>query len=391
MQCRGQQALHLLALEPVSEMIVDKNAYGFRPLRSIHDAIGQCFITLGRTTSAEYILEGDIKNCFCEISHPWLLKNAPMDKEMLQKWLTAGYLEAGRFHKTEFGVPQGGLGSPTLLCITLSGLEEAVARVVRRKDKVHVCAYADDFIITGTTKEVLENKVKPAVIAFLKERGLTLSEEKTKISHIEEGFDFLGMNIRKYTGKFITKPAKSSVKRFLADIREIIKKHRTSKAEQLIQELNPKIRGWSNNYQHVCSKRTFAYIDYQIFHALWRWATRRHRNPYKNMRWVKNKYFRSDATRNWIFSAKIKNKKGQLVNLDLIAAADTRIRRHIKMRAEATPYNPIHHEYLNELIGKRQAAQKKIKRPNWWLAWWNLLSPKDKGTKDWAFSVNALH
>lgn len=195
MHCRGQQALHLLALEPVSEMIVDRNSYGFRPLRSIHDAVKQCYITLARKTSPEYILEGDIKNCFCEISHSWLLKNALMDKEMLQKWLTAGYLEADRFHKTEFGVPQGGIASPTLLCVTLSGLEEAVAQAVRRKDKVHVCVYADDFVITGATREVLENEVKPVVATFFKERGLTLSEEKTKITHIEEGFDFLGMNI----------------------------------------------------------------------------------------------------------------------------------------------------------------------------------------------------
>jgi RNA-directed DNA polymerase len=381
--CRAQQALHLLALEPVSEMLADKHSYGFRPLRSIHDAIDQCFKTLARKTSAHYILEGDIKNCFCAISQSWLLEHAPMDKVMLQKWLTSGYLEEDRFYTTESGVAQGGVISPTLLCVTLRGLEAAVQQAApSRKDKVHTCVYADDFVITGATREVLENRVKPAVVAFLKERGLSLSEEKTKITHIEEGFNFLGMNLRKYKGKMIIKPAKSSVKRFLADIREIIKNHKTAKTEVVIRILNPKIRGWSNQYKHVCSKETFGYLDSKIFRALWSWAKRRH--PNKSVKWIKNKYFRSEETRNWTFSTKTKNKQGKLVYLDLILASDTPIKRHIKLRGEATPYNPIYHEYLNKWIAERRASQKKTKRPKWWLSWWNLLSPKDKGAKDWA-------
>ena len=160
MHCRGQQALHLLALEPVSEMLADRNSYGFRPLRSTHDAIGQCFLALCQKTSAQYILEADIKSCFDNISHPWLLKNVPMDKVMLQKWLSAGYIEQGEIHSTTLGTPQGGLCSPTLLVVTLSGLEEAVKKAApRREDKINVCVYADDFIITGATKEVLEEKI----------------------------------------------------------------------------------------------------------------------------------------------------------------------------------------------------------------------------------------
>lgn len=382
MFCRAQQALYLLALEPVVEMLVDKNAYGFRPLRSTADAIEQCFNMLCRKGSAKYILEGDIKDCFGSISGTWLQANVPTDKVMLKKWITAGYIEKDRLYPTEDGVPQGGVISAACLNVALSGLEEVVHAAVPnlRKDKVHVCVYADDFVITGATREVLENKVKPTVVSFLKERGLSLSEEKTRITYIDEGFDFLAMNIRKYKGKLIIKPAKSNVKRFLADIRKTIKKNATVKVEVLIRILNPKIRGWSDHFQHVCAKRTFSYVDTIIFQALWRWVKRRH--PEKSHGWTKNKYFRSDKLRNWVFSTKVKDKQGKIAYLDLKEASKTPIRRHIKMRAEATPYNPVYHEYLNKRIEERMAIQKKTKRPKWWLTWWNLLSPRDKGQGD---------
>lgn len=341
MLCRGQQALHLLALEPVSEMLADKNAYGFRPLRSTADAIEQCFNMLSMKNSSRYILEGDIQACFDNISHSWLYENTPMDKIILKKWLAAGYIDKGECYSTEIGTPQGGIISPTLLSITLSGLEATIKKAVpNRKDKVNFCGYADDFIITGATREVLENKVKPAVELFLRERGLTLSLEKTKITHIDEGFDFLSVNIRKYKGKLIMKPAKSSVKRFLADIRETIKKHGAIKTELLIHLMNPKIRGWVNYHRHICSKETFGYIGYQIFLALWRWAKRRH--PNKGKRWIHRKYFRSVKLRNWVFYAKVKGKEKSTDSafLDLIEAGKTPIRRHIKLKAEATPYDP---------------------------------------------------
>ncbi len=380
MQCRGQQALHLLALEPVAEMLADRNSYGFRPLRSTHDAIEHSFKKLSRKTSTQYILEGDIKSCFDNISHSWLLENAPMDKVMLQKWLAAGYIENGEFYPTEFGTPQGGLCSPSLLVVTLSGLEEAVKKSVPNpKDKISVCVYADDFIITGATKEALEDKVKPVVELFLRERGLSLSLEKTRITHIDEGFDFLGANIRKYKGKLIIKPAKSNVKRFLTDIRKIIKKQATAKTENLIQLLNPKIRGWTNHFHHVCSKEAFAYVDYQIFRALRRWAKRRH--PQKGAIWIHDKYWRNDKLRSWVFYAKTKSKgkSDNITYLDLVKASDTPIRRHIKLRSDATPYNPIYHDYLDKRILKRMEIEQKTKRPNWWQTWWDLLKSREGG------------
>lgn len=375
MECRAQQALHLLSLEPIAETIADKNSYGFRPLRSTADAIAQCFIALSHKTSAQYILEGDIRACFDNISHRWLEENIPMDRSILRKWLKAGYIEKGKFHATNAGAAQGGIISPTTLIVTLSGLEKVVKAATKPKDKVNVCIYADDFIITGANEEVLGNKVKPVVEAFLSERGLTLHSEKTKITRIDEGFDFLGMNIRKYNnGKLIVKPAKSSVHRFLADIRGIIKSNKACKTEELIRMLNPKIRGWSNYYKHVCSKKTFSYVDHEIFKAIWSWAVRRH--PNKGKRWVQRKYFRSFALRNWIFSAKTKDKHGNTVNVDLVEAQKVTIKRHIKIRADATPYDPTYHEYYDRLIAKRKIVTGATTAPDWWLCWWKLFNIK---------------
>ena len=364
MRCRAMQALYLLALEPIAETMADKNSYGFRPRRSAADAIDQCFLALSRKHSADYILEADIQSCFDEISHTWLLKNVPMDKEILAKWLQAGYMEKGEVYPTQSGTPQGGIISPTLLVITLAGLEEAISKVTshhwRTNDKVHACIYADDFIITGATKEVLEEKVKPAVMNFLRERGLSLSKEKTKITSINEGFDFLGMNIRQYKETLIIKPSKDSVKKFMSEIRAVIKSNCTAKTENLIHLLNPKIRGWSNYFHHVCAKETFYYISHCIFGSLWQWAKRRH--PNKRIPWIKNKYFRTKGNRNWVFSSKIKRTDGSMGTLELVDAGAVKIRRHIKVKADATPYDPDFSEYFLQRTHRKTLAAIKRKR-----------------------------
>lgn len=365
------QALHLLTLEPIAELMSNKSAYGFRPLRSAADAIEKCFKALSLKHSAEYVLEGDIRACFDSISHKWLIGNIPIDTEILRKWLSAGYLEEGKFYPTTVGTPQGGIISPTILNITLAGLEATVKAACRPSDKVNFSIYADDFIITGATKEVLENKVKPIVDVFLNERGLCLSQDKTKITHIRDGIDFLGMNIRKYDhGKLIITPAKSSVKRFLADVRGTIKSNATAKTVDLISLLNPKIRGWTNYYHHVCSSKTFNRVSHEVFKALWRWAVRRH--PKKNFEWIKRRYFHQYGHRNWIFSTRAKKKDGTHFNLSLIEASTVRIKRHIIIRSNATPYDSMHHQYLSERLSTR-AGDKRKQVHNWWLCWWELL------------------
>lgn len=338
----AQQALHLLALESISEMSADKNSYGFRPNRSVHDAIEQCFIDISQKHSAKWILEGDIKSCFDKMSHEWLLNNTFMDKHILKQWLKAGYIEKDTFHHTEEGSPQGGIISPTLANITLDGMETALKATAKKGEKINFVRYADDWICTGATREILEDKVLPTITQFLKERGLELSLDKTKITHIEEGFDFLGFNFRKYGNKPLVKPSKQGIKRFLDSIRKIIKSMKSKKAEDIIYILNMKIRGWTNFYRHSSAKNIFNYIDKNIFEALWRWAKRRH--PNKSIKWIKDKYFTRIGLRNWCFFSKKQTNTKEKVCLKL--AAKTRISKYVKIKAEANPYDPYYKEYF---------------------------------------------
>jgi RNA-directed DNA polymerase len=344
MKDRAMQALHKLALEPVAETFADKNSYGFRPERACADAIGQTFIVFGGKNSAQWILEGDIKSCFDEISHDWLMNNVPMDKVILRKWLKAGYIDRKNLFPTVAGTPQGGIISPILSNMALDGLERELKFI--RRNKVNFVRYADDFIITGNSKELLENEAKPAIVRFLKERGLTLSDEKTKVTHIEEGFDFLGQNVRKYNGKLLIKPSKKNIKSFLEKIRKVLKKHPTAKQENVIMELNPIIRGWANYHRHVVAKEIFKWVDYQIWMKLWQWCKRRHQH--KGRRWIKNRYFHTIGSRTWVFAAKIDLGKGKTGYRKLYSAASTPIRRHVKIKSEACPFDMAWEPYFEK-------------------------------------------
>jgi RNA-directed DNA polymerase len=343
MQCRAMQALHLLGLEPIAETTADPNSYGFRPFRSTADAIEQCFILLAKRKDPQWILEGDIKACFDRIDHSWLRANIPMDKTILEQWLKAGYCEQRQWFPTDEGTPQGGIASPTLANMALDGLQQAIAEAVPKGHKVNFVRYADDFIVTGDSRDILERQVKPVIERFLRPRGLELSPEKTLVSHIDEGFDFLGFNIRKYDGKLLIKPAKENVKAFLDKTREIIKSHPTAKAINLIRLLNPKIKGWANYYRHVVAYQCFHKVDYELGKAIWRWVHRRH--PKKRVSWKQARYYDRVRGDNWRFSAPIlvKDKSSRLL---LVKACGVGIRRHIKIRAHANPFDPQYRGYF---------------------------------------------
>jgi len=352
---RAQQALYLLALEPVAETMADPNSYGFRSARSTADAIEQCFRALAQADSATWILEADIRSCFDEISHDWLVAHIPTDKAILRRWLEAGYLHNRVFHSTQAGTPQGGIISPTLMNMTLDGLEKMLRAKYRKgsnnPSKVNIVRYADDFIITGATREVLADDVRPTVELFLAERGLSLSSEKTRITHIDEGFDFLGMNVRKYGGKLLIKPARASVQRFLRKLRETVKNSATVRHDQLIRELNPLLRGWANYYRHVVAKHTFGRVSHEIWRCLWRWAKRRH--PNKSSRWVRQKYFRIVGFQHWVFGTETGNtlSTGKPELLMLYDIAGTPIRRHRKLKAAANPFDVQWESYFEERLG----------------------------------------
>ena len=211
------------------------------------------------------------------------------------------------------------------------------------------------FIISGSSKALLENEVKPRVEAFLSERGLTLSPEKTHITHITEGFDFLGQNIRKYREGIRVKPSKQNVKRFLAKVRQIIKSNKQAPVGLLIVLLNPVIRGWANYHQHVSSSQTFAKVDYAIFQTLWRWAKRRH--PNKSAAWVKNKYFAAIGDRQWIFQGEHDNK-----TYTLIQAAHTHFKPHTKIKGDANPFDLQWEPYFEHRLDVKMADNLKGRR-----------------------------
>jgi RNA-directed DNA polymerase len=265
---RAQQALHKLGLEPIAECRGDANSYGFRPERSAQDAAEQVFNALRLKSSAQWVLEGDIKACFDEFSHAWMLQHIPMHKRTLRKWLKAGYMEENAFHPTEKGTPQGGIASPLLANLCLDGLEACVVgnRTEQRRYKVNVVRFADDFIITANSKEWLQEVAKPRVIRFLAERGLKLSEEKTHITQVTKGFDFLGWQIKKYpNGKLLIKPSEASIQSLTQKTGEIIRNNRQAKSVNLLKQLNPLIRGWANYHRHAVAKKVFQRVDTSIF------------------------------------------------------------------------------------------------------------------------------
>jgi len=356
---RAMQALYLLALDPVAETQADPNSYGFRRERSTADAISQCFIVLrGRPGAPEWVLEGDIRSCFDQISHDWLLAHVPLDKRMLRQWLQAGYLEKDVFHPTEAGTPQGGIISPVLANLALDGLErELNKRFPPRRPAskgVHLVRYADDFVVTACSRELLATQVRPFIERFLGERGLELAAEKTRITHIDAGFDFLGQNVRRYRGRLIIQPAKKNLRNYLNKVRGIIRTHRAAPAGGLIARLNPVIRGWANYHRHVCSAATYQHSDHAIFWALWRWARRRH--PQKGGRWVKRKYFQTVGRRTWMFCGEATGEKGGRKPIYLVYAANTPIRRQVKIRAAANPYDPQWEVYFEQ---RRQAQMSE--------------------------------
>lgn len=344
---RAMQALYKLGLDPVAETRADPNSYGFRKHRGAADAIQQCFKALAKRASARWVLEGDIRACFDGISHDWLLANIPMDRPVLRKWLKAGYVEGSDLYPTQAGTPQGGIISPVLANLTLDGLE-AVARGAvpgriagNRRSKVNVIRYADDFVITGDSRELLAERVQPAVVAFLAERGLELSAEKTRITRIEDGVEFLGQTLRWLGRKLLIRPSQGAVRAIRRRLAETLRRYRGSAASAMVQRLNAQLRGWAHYHRHVASADTFVALDGWLFRALRTWAKRRH--PNKGPRWLRETYW-TLGDRGW-FAVLVPTKRGYRLHR-LLRTTSISIVRHVKVRGAANPYDPAYDEYF---------------------------------------------
>lgn len=281
-----------------------------------------------------------------------MLKHIPMDKAVLRKWLDAGYVENGITYPSHKGTPQGGIISPTLSNVVLDGMEQvALTQSVPRRSRINFVRYADDFIVTGKSNTILETKIKPAIEAFLGERGLELSEEKTVITHIKDGFTFLGQTFRRHGKTLHVTPSKEGVLALVRKAGNLIRQYRSSPIEGLIKKLNQMLRGWANYHRHVVSSEAFSRVDNYVYDQLWRMIRRRH--PKKSKDWLYKKYWTASG-RKHVFSM-IVNYKGKVHLLQVVRICSIGIRRHIKIKADANPYTPEYAGYFWRRRHKKEA------------------------------------
>lgn len=371
---RAMQAMVKNALEPYWEARFEPCSYGFRPGRGCHDAIGRVYNVATPIRRRKWVLDADIEGAFDNIGHEALLKaigEFPA-RELIRQWLKAGYMEQGMFYASESGTPQGGVISPLLANIALHGMEAAVGvKYISRGDNVGkrcLVRYADDFVVFCETENDAR-KAKAEVSAWLATRGLRLSEAKTRIAHLSEGFDFLGYNVRQYPApttraglKLLIKPSRKSVKKLKI---RLIQEWRVMGGQNItgvLTRLNPIIRGWSNYHRVVVSKRIFARIDNWMFDKEVQWARRTH--PTKPWYWLKRKYWgrlhpkRQD---DWVFGDAA-GTQGRLLKF-----CWTPIVRHIIVKGRASLDDPDLAEYWaqrnarqhDELTGRQRVLAKK--------------------------------
>ena len=360
---RCLQAIVKNALEPCWEAQFEGISYGFRPGRSTHDAIGKIYNAVRPNKKKKWVVDADISGCFDNIDHKHLLStigNFP-GRRLIKEWLKAGYVDNNVFHAQQTGTPQGGIVSPLLANIALHGMEKALGVKYDYRGyligKRIVVRYADDFVILCETKEYSEQS-KRDVEKFLKTRGLELSPVKTKICHISNGFDFLGLNIRHYkdkntkTGyKLLIKPNKKFLQKTRNDIREIFLNHSGKRVGDLIGKINPVIRGKANYLSKYVSSKAFSGLDNYLFKRQIRFANRTH--PNKNNKWKKGKYwgrFNFQRKDNWVFGDKDSGNY-------MLKFSWTKIERHVLVSKRASPDDPSLKEFWEKRNKKRQKSE----------------------------------
>ena len=392
---RCRQAMVKNALEPEWEAKFEPCSYGFRPGRDCHDAIGRIFRIALPHGRKKWVVDADIKGAFDNISHETVL-NALVGfpaKEMIKQWLKAGVMDKGVFAKTDKGTPQGGVISPLLANIAMHGMEKAagvtyyeVQTYTRVTSKRALVRYADDFVILAETRQDAE-AAQQDIADWLKGIGLELSQEKTQIRHLKEGFDFLGFTIREYTERQTDKPillitpSKEAVKNFKARLRQEWQMLKGHNADRVMERLNPILRGWGNYYRNVVSKKTFAVIDNFTHWKLRKWL--RHTHPNKSQSWIKRTYFSKmvrDRQDNWVFGDAQTGR--YLIRLSWLP-----IQRHILIKHGVSPDDPELRKYW-----KKRDIRKVELLPT---AKHKMIAKKQKGIcpvcGDTLYGAEALH
>lgn len=362
------------ALEPYWEAKFERTSYGFRPGRGCHDAIAAIFSICRSRTKKVWVVDADIKGAFDNIDHNFLLeaiKGFPAIG-IIKQWLKAGYMDKNVFHETETGTPQGSSISPLLANIALHGMEEAIG-VVRRKSlnangqtlrgKRTIIRYADDWAAFCESGEDAKAVLK-ILTEWLVERGLALSPEKTKIVHLKDGFNFLGFNIRhyptkknKYGYKLLIKPSNESVKKLRQKLLLEWRKLRGHKVDNILATLNPIIRGWSNYFRIGVSAKTFANLDHWMWTRQYQYA--KHTHPNKGYAWKKNRYWGNlNAERpsdKWVFG-------NIYTRRHLLKFQWFKIERHIMVKGNASPDNPLLREYWKQRLAKRAKELTPVRK-----------------------------
>lgn len=360
---RCHQARVRNALEPEWEARFEARSYGFRPGRSCADAIESLFATLkGPRAQRVWILDADLTAAFDRIDHSRLLDvlGSFPARVMIRKWLKAGVIENQRFAPTEEGTPQGGVISPLLLNVALHGLEEAAG--VRYRDTgvsagyavpgtPILVRYADDMVACCHSRQQAE-QVKAQLASWLAPRGLAFNEDKTRIVHLEDGFDFLGFNIRRYrrghqSSKLLIKPSLDAVRRIRRRLSQEMRGMRGSNAMTIIVRFNPIIRGWTAYYRNVVSSKTFNVLDNYLWWPTYRWA--KHTHPRKSGKWIARRYFgRFNKFRNdrWVFGDpdhRFGTDGDKIAHR--IKFSWTDITRHVMVKGRASPDDPALRDY----------------------------------------------
>lgn len=343
---RAVQALYALALIPWAETTADRTSFGFRMNRNAQDAAAYSFQCLSRKNSAQWILEGDILGCFDNFAHNWLLDNIPLDTRVLNQFLSAGFIYDGILYRNTSGTPQGGLVSPILANMALDGMEYVLKEHFPDK-KVNLIRFADDFLVTAESKEVAQ-QCKEVIVEFLKERGLELSEQKTRIVHIDNGFDFLGWEFRKFRGKLIIKPSRKAIAAITEKLSDIIGSAKAWSQDELVRNLNPVILGWAMYHRSVSSSVIFSKLDWILREMLWTWAKRRHNN--KGKKWISRKYWQPTLNREQVF---------RTTTQTLANFSDTKIRYRKFLNLDANPF--LDSDYFEERTGVFLSTQKSIR------------------------------
>ncbi|MDJ0554626.1 MAG: group II intron reverse transcriptase/maturase [Microcoleaceae cyanobacterium MO_207.B10] len=364
---RVQQAIVKNSLEPEWEAVFEPNSYGFRPKRSCHDAIMQCYSRLNTGNADRWVLDVDLKGFFDNINHETIINliDSFPARKLIKDWLQAGFIDNGVKYETLKGTPQGGVISPLLTNIGLHGLEELITSIKLpakargyHRPKLGFIRYADDFVITAREKEHLETAFT-TLKTWLHEKGLKINEEKTKIVHIDEGFNFLGFNLRHYGGKLLIKPEKEKVLEFCKKLKDEINKGLGLTQVALIRKLNPILRGFANYYRSQVSKEVFAYVKHRLTNYLWKWAVRRH--PLKGKKWIKDRYFHYYNGVKWTFMCEEIDRNGKTKPIILVnISKDIPIIRHIKVKSVASPDDPNYTDYFekrNKSMGSKRWAK----------------------------------